>query len=219
MNGEESGKECSMQQKRLMGALRRRDFLKEEMEKIGQDLQKLEAHRRVLVDILRICDGRMEIDVNRYRPVYKIDLSHSKGLIHIPQEKHHLVIYNLGKIPSPSMKPFYSQKNVYPVDYMCKRAYYGKRDELLAGKREVLYTCTIRNVCSKPLFEITEGDLCIRGKAGEVFNAFRSLFPEGIEFTSIIEFFGLNNLHVRKLISEQEGFADLGIGDRWERRP
>ncbi|WEL39672.1 F/Y-rich domain-containing protein [Encephalitozoon hellem] len=219
MNCEESGKECSLQQKRLMSALKRRDLLREEMEKTGQALRRLEAHRRALVDVLRIYDGRMEIDAGRYRPAYRVDLRDSKGLIHVPGERHHLVIYSLGRIPTPSMKPFYSQKNVYPVDYMCKRAYYRGGGGFPTGKDMALYTCTVRNVCSKPLFEITEGDLCIRGKAGEVFNAFRSLFPEGIEFTSIVEFFGLNNMHVRKLISEQEGFAELGIGDKWERRP
>ncbi|KMV65254.1 hypothetical protein M970_100940 [Encephalitozoon cuniculi EcunIII-L] len=218
MNGEESGKEWLAQQRRLVEALRGRDFLRGEVEKVEQNLQKLEAHRRTLVDVLRICDGRMEIDVNRYRSVYTIDLSHTKGLVHVPGERHHLVIYSLGRIPAPNMKPFYSQKNVYPIDYMCKRAYYRGGAHFSTARDAVLYTCTIRNVCSKPLFEIAEGDLCIRGKAGEVFNVFRSLFPKGIEFANIVEFFGLNSPHVKRLIGEQEGFSDLGIGDRWEKR-
>ncbi|ADM12422.1 uncharacterized protein Eint_100960 [Encephalitozoon intestinalis ATCC 50506] len=214
---EESGKECSKQQKRLAEALRRRDGLKEEMEKVRQDLQKLEIHRRVLLDMVRIGNGGMEIDVNRYRPIYKAEVEGAKGLIHVPGERYHLAIYNLGRIPMASMKPFYNQKNIYPIDYMCKRAYYKSRGSP-GGDGYALYTCTIRNVCSKPLFEISERDLCIRGKAGEVFNAFKSLFSWEIEFGSITEFFGLNNLYVRRLISEQEGFRGLGIGDRWERK-
>lgn len=217
MSGEERKSEWSVQQTRLVEALRARDELQQGIRKVNEEIRRLGRHSRVLVDMLRIRDGKMEIDVERYGEVYGASPWQGRSIVHVPGERYHLAIYNIGRIPTPSMKPFYSQKNVYPIDYVCKRAYYRGGAGVSGAADAVLYTCAIRSVCNKPLFEISSEDMCIRGRAGEVFNAFRSVFGREVGFGNLGEFFGLSNPWVRRLMSEQSGFWQLGVGERWSR--
>lgn len=208
-------KECSTQQKRLLGALENREAIREGMNRACEALRVLESHKNVLLDILKIHDRRMDIVTGEHTLPHVIRPCGSikAAPLHVRGENYLLMVYSLGRLPGPNMRLFYSHKCIYPIDYMCKRVYYRYGPGVDRANRVSIYSCYIRNVHNKPVFEIAEGThLRIRGKASEVFSVFKSLFPTNIDFASLQDFFGLNNPDVRRLLSEMEGFNDLGIG-------
>lgn len=215
MDTENNKKKFSTQQRRFMQALEDREAIEDSMENVNETLDTLEGHRNTLLDILRIYNDRIPVDVSRYMSPYTIEPCETikRSPLHVRGERYLLAIYHLGRLPTPGMKSFYSHKYIYPVNYMCKRAYYKHSTSLEDMSEITFYNCAIRNLCNKPVFEITEGThLCIRGKVNEVFNAFKTLFPVNIDFATVQEFFGLNNSEVRRHLSEQEGFQILDMG-------
>ncbi|KAM0672854.1 transforming growth factor beta regulator 1 [Ordospora colligata] len=215
MEVEDGRKEFSVQLKRFAEAMRTREMLLNEIHKATECLNVFEDHRNALVDVLRIFDGKMDVDGDACESRVRSGMQNMLEwkLMDVPDERCALVIFNLGKMPTPSMRSFYSQKWVYPIDYVCKRVYlrHGDRAEGL-----MVYKCVIRNVGSKPVFEVSDDEgMCISGKSGEVFVALKRLFPKGLEFESLNEFFGLGNVHVCKMLSMQKGFDELETGSKW----
>lgn len=220
MSLESNKKGCSTQQMRLMEALKNREVIRESIDGMSETLSKLEIHKNTLLDVLRIYNNRMNIMVDKYVPpsiVGSCEKSMRDPLI-VKGERYMLMLCNIGKIPASNMKSFYGHKYVYPIDYMCKRAYYKHGSAAGEMNGMLFYRCVVRNVCNRPVFEITEGEnLCIRGKASEVFSKFRSLFSVSFDFSNLQDFFGLSNAEVRRFISEQDGFQDLDIGGKCSR--
>jgi hypothetical protein len=217
MDGEDGKKECSVQLKRFAEAMRTRQMLVNDIGRAKECLSVLEDHRNALVDVLRILDCKMDVDADacELRARSGMQSMLDWKFENVPGERYALVIFSLGKMPTPSMRSFYSQKWVYPVDYVCKRVYLRHGGEE-TDEGLMVYKCVIRNVGSKPLFEVSDDEgMCISGKSGEVFLALKRLFPGGIEFESLNEFFGLGNVHVRKMLSMQKGFDELEAGSRW----
>lgn len=206
-------RECSAQQRRFLDALGARSEAMESLERINRELRELDVHRDTLLDVLRMQSSRAAAGDSRqmhsqtFRPCEVV----RDSPLHIKGERYPLAVFSLGRIPTPSMRPFYNNKYIYPIDYMCKRVYYRHR---LSGENVTdlaLYRCTIRNVQCKPMFEIVQdGDLCIRGRASDVFSTFKGLFPvNNIDFANLQDFFGLNNPEIKRLLVELSGFRNL----------
>jgi hypothetical protein len=200
MNAGGSTKEAPSQQKRLVDALNARSSLRERIGECEAVLDEMQSHIKTLLDILRLHDGTsMMLD---YRPPqYVRPCSLIRELpIFIGEPPYLLAVYSLGQLPPPNTKGYYNFKNIYPVDYECKRIY-RKHGGEEAERELIFYTCAIRNIGNRPVLEVTtDAGLYIKGKINEAFELLKDSFEFDIEFSSILDFIGLNHPKIKELI-------------------
>jgi hypothetical protein len=204
MSTEGSTRETPLQQKRLADALYVRSCLKEEMGQLEGLLSDVLAHKKVLLDILGL-HRNADAMLDAYRPPHYI--TPCSLIRDVPvfagEPPYLLAVYSLGYLPPPTMKGFYNFKNIYPVDYECKRIYrrHGGKE---AGESDLIfYTCAIRNFGNRPILEITtDAGMHIKGRASEAFELLKRSFEFDIEFSSMVDFMGLNHPEIKKLIHE-----------------